>query len=76
MLPALHRAKGEGMRIPSWNQNRSLKRRLPGSDLLAWLNARRGRGNTGLSGGFVPVEPDSPKGLSGGAVVDPYSDAR
>jgi hypothetical protein len=76
MLQALQRAKGEGMRIPSWNQNRSRKRRLPRRDLLAWLNARRGRGNTGLSGGFVPVEPDSPKGLSGGAVVDPYSDAR
>jgi len=49
------------------------KRRVPGSDFLAWLNAvtgKRGGPKKGLSGGFVPVEPDGPGGLTGGAVVD------
>jgi hypothetical protein len=63
--------------MPEPSQNRRRKRRVPGSDFLAWINASQGRrngGKNGLSGGFVPVEPDGPKWLSGGAAVDPYSE--
>lgn len=62
--------------MPEPGQNRRRKRRVPGSDFLAWINAFHGPrsgGKNGLSGGFVPVEPDGPKWLSGGA-VDPYSE--
>jgi hypothetical protein len=64
------------MPFPFPAQNRRKKRRVPGSDFLAWLNAVNGRrgGKKGLSEGFVPAEPDGPKGLTGGAVVDPYSE--
>ena len=75
MTIALQCAKICEMRIPDWNHRHRRKRRLPGRDLLAWLNAQRGAGGKGLSQGFVPVEPNGPKDLFGGAVVDPYGEA-
>jgi hypothetical protein len=60
-------------------QSRRRKRRVPGSDFLAWVNAKIGNRsgpNKGFSRGFVPVEPNGPRGLSGGAVVDPYSEPK
>ena len=71
-----HRVCGSSSTMPEPGQNRRRKRRVPGSDFLAWINASRGpkRDGNGLSGGFIPVEPDGPKWLSGGAAVDPYSE--
>lgn len=59
------------MPIPDSGRNNRRQRRLPGRDLLAWLNAQRRRPGKGPSGGFVPVEPNGPNTLSGGAAAVP-----